>query len=65
MQRLADVEHAVTRTAVRDDRKRVDKTEYVSDGGGGGKHAVLDETKMVGSKPSPRPGRMRRLGDPV
>jgi uncharacterized protein len=48
-----------------DDRKRHDETGYAEGGGGGGKggggnRAVLDEKKMVGGKPSPRRGPLRR-----
>ena len=51
-----------------DDRKRTDETgsswETVVDHmGGGGKHSVLDEKKMVGGKPSPRRGKLHRAGD--
>ena len=47
-----------------DDRKRRDDTWHVEGGGGGhkgggGQHAVLDEKKMVGGRPSPRRGPMR------
>ncbi|HYR95666.1 MAG TPA: CoA-binding protein [Candidatus Binatus sp.] len=48
-----------------DDRKRPTETGYVVGGGGGrkgggGLHAVLDEKKMVGGRPSPRRGPLRR-----
>jgi predicted CoA-binding protein len=48
-----------------DDRKRREETGYVVGGGGGhkaggGNHAVLDEKKLVGGKPSPRRGPLRR-----
>jgi hypothetical protein len=48
-----------------DDRKRPEKAGWVEAGGGGhksggGRHAVLDEKKMVGGKPSPRRGPLRR-----
>lgn len=48
-----------------DDRKRRNEGGYVPGGGGGrkgggGSHAVLDEKKMVGGRPSPRRGPLRR-----
>jgi hypothetical protein len=48
-----------------DDRKRLDEAGWVPGGGGGhkgggGGHAVLDEKKMIGGKPSPRRGPLRR-----
>jgi predicted CoA-binding protein len=63
--RKRGVNVAGRRRQYEDDRKRIDEAGWAPGGGGGhkgggGGRAVLDEKKMVGGRPSPRRGPLRR-----